>query len=312
MGTIASVSQGLKPGNGRRTIKEILRRPPQHWVGNGFHVYPVFANKAFTNELSPFLMFDYAKPKHFEPTSQRRGVGQHPHRGFETVSVAFQGEVEHSDSVGNRDVIGPGDVQWMTAGRGIIHEEFHSTEFAKRGGIFEFCQLWVNLPQKDKMHAPRYQPITAKDIPSARLLSEGGTESVDLGNGEVRVISGNFNGVKGAAQTFSQVEVWDVIIEKPNTLFSFPVIASNNIIVFVREGNVEVEGQTLSPQDVAITNTGGLLLNLKAVGDVGCKVLILGGEPLNEPIAARGPFVMNTQNELAQAMDDFHSGKLGK
>ena len=149
-----------------------MPRPPKHWVGNGFNVYPVFAHLAFTKALSPWLMFDYASPKEFEPTKQRRGVGQHPHRGFETVTVAFQGSVEHQDSTGNNDVIGPGDIQWMTAGRGIIHEEYHSTEFAKTGGIFEMCQLWVNLPKKYKMHAPRYQPILSGQVLLVSLKPE--------------------------------------------------------------------------------------------------------------------------------------------
>ena len=153
----------------RKAIKRILPAPRPHWVGNGFNVYPVFASLAFTEALSPWLMFDYAAPRSFRPTNKRLGVGQHPHRGFETVTIAFQGGVEHQDSVGNNDVIGPGDVQWMTAGRGIIHEEYHSTSFAKNGGTFEMCQLWVNLPAKDKMHAPRYQPILDKQIPVVPL-----------------------------------------------------------------------------------------------------------------------------------------------
>ena len=156
-----------------KTIKEIFRKPSNHWVGNGFNVIPVFADRAFTKEISPFLMFDYAAPKQFPPTSKRLGVGQHPHRGFETVTLAFQGEVEHADSQGNTGVIGPGDVQWMTAARGIVHEEFHSKQFAKNGGTFEMCQIWVNLPAQQKMIEPRYQPILDTDIPKAPLFSRG-------------------------------------------------------------------------------------------------------------------------------------------
>ena len=175
-----------------KEIREILGAPPRHWVGNGFHVFPVFHNKAFTKELSPWLMFDYAAPKQFEPSYERRGVGQHPHRGFETITIAWQGEVEHGDSVGNRDVIGPGDVQWMTAARGIIHEEFHSTDFQQTGGTFEMAQLWLNLPKKDKMKKPRYQPILAKQIPVVPLKCADDADVEKLsGENTIRVIAGD-------------------------------------------------------------------------------------------------------------------------
>ena len=198
-----------------KTVKTILRKPSPHWVGDGFHVYPVFANKAFTEELSPFLMFDYGKPKYFPPTTKKLGVGKHPHRGFETVTIAFQGEVEHGDSKGNRGIIGHGDVQWMTAARGIIHEEFHSRKFAKNGGVLEMCQLWVNLPKKYKLTTPRYQPILSEKIPSSPLYLYGGDDNCinesnacdfDSGNnnnsnsclassGYVRVIAGKFKDI---------------------------------------------------------------------------------------------------------------------
>ncbi len=184
-----------------RSVKQILPAAPRHWVGDGFHVHPVFSNKAFTEELSPFLMFDYAVPKQFKPNNsgQPRGVGQHPHRGFETVTIAFKGEVEHADSMGNRDVIKPGDVQWMTAGRGIIHQEFHSNEFSKKGGEFEMCQLWVNLPKKNKMTKPNYQAIVDKNIPVVDLkaASVDGEECSEETVGSVRVVAGSFLGTKG-------------------------------------------------------------------------------------------------------------------
>ena len=202
-----------------KAVKSVMPAPRPHWVGDGFNVYPVFANLAFTNALSPWLMFDYAAPKRFDPTTKRLGVGQHPHRGFETVTIAFQGGVEHHDSVGNNGVIGPGDIQWMTAGRGIIHEEYHSTEFAKKGGIFEMCQLWVNLPKKDKMHAPRYQPILSEEVPVVPLAgaaAAGGEEECPA-VGSVRVIAGELEGVRGPAQTFSPILLWDAVLTATGT-----------------------------------------------------------------------------------------------
>eukprot|EP00240_Pyramimonas_obovata_P005638 CAMPEP_0118945824 /NCGR_PEP_ID=MMETSP1169-20130426/43041_1 /TAXON_ID=36882 /ORGANISM="Pyramimonas obovata, Strain CCMP722" /LENGTH=326 /DNA_ID=CAMNT_0006891629 /DNA_START=266 /DNA_END=1247 /DNA_ORIENTATION=- len=274
-----------------KSVRRIMPTPPQHWVGDGFHVYPVFHDLAFTKELSPWLMFDYAAPKKFSPTSSRRGVGKHPHRGFETVTVAFQGEVEHGDSVGNRDVIGAGDVQWMTAARGIIHEEFHSTEFAKKGGVFEMCQLWLNLPAKHKMDPPRYQPILAKDIPSVPLP----------GGGHVKVIAGEFAGVRGPAHTFTPVELWDVELEKKGTAYELNVPAGHNVIVFVRRGRALIgsEGaeKEIKPQGVALMHREGSTLRLVPSEDA-VKVMVLGGEPIDEPIAARGPFVMNTYEEI--------------
>ncbi|GMH88693.1 hypothetical protein TL16_g11231, partial [Triparma laevis f. inornata] len=308
--------------NGLKTIKQILPAPRAHWVGDGFNVFPVFANKAFTSELSPFLMFDYAAPKSFPiNTGRPKGVGQHPHRGFETVTLAFQGEVEHKDSLGNVGVIGSGDVQWMTAARGIIHQEFHSNEFSKRGGVFEMCQLWVNLPAKDKMSPPKYQEILKKDIDNAvsplynyNSESEGCGSQADLAEGSVRVIAGNFGQAKGPASTFTQVDMWDITINEPvsltalnfaprhisnsntaetfarpqNKSYEFQTIAGNNVIVFVRSGSIEVQGKPEKSQ-----------------------VLILAGEPIEESISAQGPFVMNTRQEIMQANVDFQSGKFG-
>mmetsp|Transcript_46947 Transcript_46947/g.92416 ORF Transcript_46947/g.92416 Transcript_46947/m.92416 type:complete len:308 (+) Transcript_46947:96-1019(+) len=303
-----------------KTIKTILPRPHPHWVGDGFNVFPVFADKAFSKELSPFLMFDYAAPKHFAATTKRLGVGQHPHRGFETVTLAFQGAVEHGDSVGNRGVIETGDVQWMTAARGIIHEEFHSTEFAKKGGLFEMCQLWVNLPSKHKMAAPRYQGIMAKDIPHAPLAlssgeakcsADGKPAQADPNDGFVRVISGNYHGVRGAADTYTPVDMWDIILNTAGKTFQFTTGDGFNVVVFVRAGKVEVEGSPVGPQDVALMNLKGTVINIKAL-EPNTKVLLLGGEPIDEPIAARGPFVMNTQQELKQAVIDYQTGKFGQ
>ncbi|MGZ3236443.1 MAG: pirin family protein, partial [Burkholderiaceae bacterium] len=215
-----------------KQIKSILPAPTQgHWVGDGFPVRPIFGRLAFTEDISPFLMFDYGGPLEFTPTTQKRGVGAHPHRGFETVTLAFQGEIEHGDSVGNRGIIGPGDVQWMTAASGIVHEEFHSHAFAKQGGMMEMVQLWVNLPTKFKMSTPRYQSIVKNDIPTVSLANEAGT---------VRVIAGNFNGTKGIANTFSSVELWDIHLHAGKST-ELTVTEGHNAMLFIRNGMVTVD-----------------------------------------------------------------------
>jgi len=289
-----------------KRIRKVLPPPRAHWVGDGFHVKPVFANMAFTKEVSPFLMFDYAPPEEFPATSKKLGVGQHPHRGFETVTIAFNGEVEHGDSCGNRDVIGEGDVQWMTAGSGIIHEEFHSRKFAARGGLFSMAQIWVNLPKKHKMHKPVYQAILKKTITVA-----------DLGGGcSVRVIAGSCGGVKGPATTFSELNVWEVLL-KVGTKVRLPVPEGHNTILFVRRGSVNVFGrgddkkpQTLQESQVSLWSVAGGCIPVEAA-TANTSLLLLSGVPIKEPIAARGPFVMNTETELDSAWRDFHAGKFG-
>lgn len=305
-----------------KVIKEICRKPPMHWVGDGFKVTPVFGNRAFSTQLSPFLMFDYAMPKRFEPVSRKskRGVGQHPHRGFETVTLAFQGEVEHADSEGNRDVIGPGDVQWMTAARGIVHEEFHSSDFSKRGGVFEMCQIWVNLPAEHKMVAPRYQPILDKNIPKVGLLSrseagsgsggEGNCSIAGLEDGYARIIAGTFRDTTGPAETFTPVNLWDVVLLNENLEFDFDITQGHTTLVFIRRGAVAVQGKNLGTADVAIMSAEGLTLTVQAT-EKDTAILILSGEPINESIAARGPFVMNTQEELREAVRDYQLGRNG-
>merc|ERR1712232_1444075 len=298
-----------------RSIMKIIPKQPKHWVGDGFNVYPVFGQYAFAESLSPWLMFDYATPKSFPPTKKRLGVGQHPHRGFETITIAFQGSVEHKDSTGNSGVIGPGDVQWMTAGRGIIHEEFHSTDFAKTGGTFEMCQLWLNLPSKHKMTKPKYQPILNKDIPSVDIADNG--EII----GSIRVIAGEFDGVKGPAKTCSPVELWDVSINKSNIPIEVNIPEGHVLIAFVRRGKIQLLNQnnkdeassksTIGPQSVAIMSQEGDVVCMKAL-EKNSQVLIMAGEPLNEPIVNRGPFVMNTQNEIMQAITDYQNGRMGR
>lgn len=283
-----------------KQIKLILPATPRsHWVGDGFNVRPVFAHLAFSQEISPFLMFDYAAPREFEVTTEKRGVGPHPHRGFETVTIALQGEVEHGDSVGNRGVIGPGDVQWMTAASGIIHEEFLSHEFLKRGGTLEMVQLWVNLPAKDKMTAPKYQPILSGDIPLVQLADAAGT---------VRVIAGDYAGAQGAASTFSPVNLWELKLNAGKKVL-LPVPSGQSAMLFVLKGKVSLLSTPVSAGDLAIMEITGNDVDVQIEAD--SHVLFMGGVPLSESIVASGPFVMNTEQEIRLAMADYHSGKMG-
>ena len=288
-----------------RNIANIIPKPYAHWVGDGFHVVPVFNNLAFTNSISPFLMFDYGFPKYFEPTKRRLGVGVHPHRGFETVTIAFQGEVEHGDSQGNKGVIKSGDVQWMTAGRGIVHEEFHSKEFATTGGTLEMAQLWVNLPSKYKMSPPKYQPIIASEIKEIQI-----DDTQDIGI--VRLIAGNYKNQKGPASTFSPINIWDVCLKAGHS-FQFEVENDFNCILFPRQGNLIHKGTndkktTFEPGSVILLErtSESSYVHVEATNE-DTKFLVLSGQPLDEPIAARGPFVMNTQAELNQAMTDYQN-----
>lgn len=285
-----------------KQIKSILPSPTQgHWVGDGFPVRPIFDRFAFTQDISPFLMFDYGGPLQFTPTMQKRGVGAHPHRGFETVTIAFQGEIEHGDSVGNRGIIGPGDVQWMTAASGIVHEEFHSHAFARQGGVMEMVQLWVNLPTKFKMTAPRYQSIVNDSIPTVSLQNQAGT---------IRVIAGNFNGTKGIADTFSPVELWDIHLHGGKVV-ELSVPEGHNAMLFVRNGKVNVsDDKNAGTADLVMFSLTGNTITIKALEDA--DLLLMGGEPINEPIAAHGPFVMNTKEEIHQAIIDYQSGRMGQ
>lgn len=300
-----------------------MPRPPKHWVGDGFHVFPVFADLAFSEDISPMLMFDFAPPKNFPAKiGQPRGVGQHPHRGFETVTIAFQGEIEHHDSTGKSGIIKPGDVQWMTAGRGIIHQEYHSNKFTREGGEFSMIQLWINLPKAHKMAKPGYQGINSEEIPVVNLpLQDQGAEIESLG--QARIIAGNLGESKGAAKTFSPIQLWDISLPHAGAEVDFPFAAHHNCSVFVRRGSVEIlsggnhgedfQASRLGAQDLAVMRTDGTsdTVRLRVV-EPDTTVIIMGGEPLNEPIAHRGPFVMNTQQELNQAMSDYRNGKMGR
>jgi redox-sensitive bicupin YhaK (pirin superfamily) len=272
-----------------------------HWVGDGFPVRTLFSYQQHGERLSPFLMLDYAGPEAFEPVRQHRGVGQHPHRGFETVTIVYQGELEHRDSTGSGGRIGPGDVQWMTAGSGILHEEFHSDAFTRDGGTLEMVQLWVNLPARDKMTAPRYQTILDGDIPVVPL---GGSA------GQVRVIAGEYLGHRGPSRTFTPIDVWDLRL-KQGRVTELPIAEGRTTALVVLHGDVLVNDQRVAQQgQLVVLDRAGSGVKLEASRDA--VLLVLSGEPIDEPIVGYGPFVMNTQSEIRQAMDDFQSGRFGQ
>ena len=285
-----------------KKLTEILRNNHQHWVGDGFPVRTLFSYNGHGNKISPFLMLDYGLGE-FPPTEERRGVGEHPHRGFETVTIVYEGSVEHRDSGGGGGAIGRGDVQWMTAASGVVHEEFHGREFAKTGGAFEMAQLWVNLPAKDKMSSPRYQEVLDKHIPATSLPGDAGT---------VRVIAGEYGDHKGAAKTYSRLNVWDVRL-KAGQKVEFTVTDGDTVILPVFAGTVRVNGdQTVGTAEAGLFDQTGSTFTLENTGSDEAKILFLSGEPLNEPIAGYGPFVMNTNEEIYQAMKDYQSGKMGR
>jgi redox-sensitive bicupin YhaK (pirin superfamily) len=278
----------------------INRADRPHWVGDGFPVRSMFSYQNLGRELSPFLLMDYAGPTNFSPSDHQRGVGEHPHRGFETVTIVYDGEVEHRDSSGGGGIIRAGDVQWMTAAAGLVHEEFHGREFSKIGGPFEMIQLWVNLPKKDKMSKPHYQGIQKKDIAVVKLPEQAG---------EVRVIAGDFQGTAGAAKTFSPINLWDVKLNKGAKL-DLNLPDGHTTAVFVLSGQVMTGDEKLIvDSEIGIFEQEGSRLTLTAKED--SKILFLGGEPIHEPIVGYGPFVMNTQAEIHQAMMDFQQGKMG-
>lgn len=286
------------------TLKKVIgvyHNPRKHWVGDGFPVRSMFSYDRLGQELSPFLMLDYAEPTEFKPATTPRGVGQHPHRGFETVTIAYQGEVEHRDSTGAGGIIGAGDVQWMTAGGGILHEEFHSHTFTESGGTFEMVQLWVNLPAKDKMTPAHYQGIVNEDIPAVPLADDAG---------QVRVIAGAFEGFRGPAETYSPIDVWDVHLNAGKTQ-TFHVNDGHTLAVVVRKGTVQVNGEHIA-RDAHLVVLAQAGTDAVVEANTDADFLILSGAPLDEPIAGYGPFVMNTQDEIRQAMVDFNSGKFGQ
>lgn len=284
-----------------KKLQSIQRSTDRHWVGNGFPVRTLFAYPNLDSlSISPFLLLDYAGPTDFPPTKQRRGVGEHPHRGFETVTIVYEGEVEHRDSSGGGGIISSGDVQWMTAASGLVHDEFHSRNFARCGGKFEMVQLWVNLPAKDKMTEPGYQSITSDRIPSVSLANDAGI---------MRVIAGEFAEFKGPAKTFTPIDVWDLrLASEKQTDLKIP--DGYTTILVVLQGAVRVnESEVIEEAEIGIFDRAGTSIHLDCTKDA--MVLLLSGEPINEPVVGQGPFVMNSSQEIFQAMLDYQNGKMG-
>ncbi|WP_322867430.1 pirin family protein [Aquicoccus sp. G2-2] len=284
-----------------RKVLSTSTAPHGHWVGDGFPVRSLFSHMNGDNENTPFLMLDYGGPHEFSPAAKPRGVDVHPHKGFETVTIVYQGEVEHGDSTGRGGVIREGDVQWMTAGEGILHKEYHSQDFTKKGGTFEMVQLWVNLDAKNKSAAPGYQSITDAQIPAIDLPDD---------IGRLRVIAGEFDGVKGPAQTFTPMDVWDLRLNAGKTVTLNPV-EGYNVVIVTLSGNVTVNAETdlSGPSNAHLSREGGAVV---IEGSSDAKLLILAGEPIDEPVAAYGPFVMNTDAEIQTAISDFRSGRFGQ
>lgn len=284
-------------------MKQLNRITPQasaHWVGDGFPVRNLISIPRDAEHASPFLMLDFAGPQHFAPASVPRGVGEHPHRGFETVTIVYQGEVAHRDTTGNSGVIGPGDVQWMTAAAGVLHDEFHSPAFSREGGTLEMAQLWVNLPARDKLGEPAYQAIGAAQIPEIVLPENAGS---------LRVIAGEYAGAQGPARTHSPMHVWDLRLNASgHAAFTLPEGWTTLLVVL--RGEVTVGDKRIQTAQTGHFSRSGTGLAVTVGQD--SQVLLLSGAPLNEPIAHYGPFVMNTKQELIAAIEDFNSGSFGR
>ena len=294
---IAGVSGAAGP---IRSVDRVVRGRGYHWVGDGFRVTQLFPSSADLGAvISPFLMMDYHPPYEYGPTDRPRGVGVHPHRGFETVTIAFEGSVAHHDSTGAGGVIGPGDVQWMTAARGILHKEYHEAEWARTGGRFHMMQLWVNLPAAHKMSEPRYQPLPAADMGRVELPDGAGT---------VTVIAGEHAGVRGPARTFTPIDLWDVTLHAGGRLAA-EAPAHHNASVFVLDGQVAVGATVAGPETLVLLDHDADRFVVES--GPGARFLVLGGEPIDEPVVSYGPFVMNTADEIRQAVTDFNAGRFG-
>ncbi len=296
--------QSAKASKSMKKLLRVERSTGRHWVGDGFPVQTLFSYSNLGEAISPFLLFDYAGPAEFTPTEQQRGVGSHPHRGFETVTIVYSGEVEHRDSSGGGGKIGPGDVQWMTAASGLVHEEFHGHDFARQGGMLEMVQLWVNLPARDKMSPPRYQSISNSQIPAVNLPDKQGI---------VRVIAGQFDGVEGPAHTFTPVNVWDVRLDGAHET-DFAVPDGYTTLLAVLKGSLRIASgdagsETLGAAEIARFDPAGEHIRIESAQNA--TALLLSGEPIREPIVGSGPFVMNSASEIRQAMADYQSGKMG-
>lgn len=285
-----------------KEIQQVLPPPPAHMVGDGFRVHNFFPNgyDVRPDRMSPFYLLDYNARIDFTPREEPRGVGVHPHRGFETVTIAYRGKVQHHDSRGNKGVISPGDIQWMTAGAGILHKEYHESEFSKKGGPFQVVQLWVNLPAKDKMTTPKYQTIKNEQIPKYALPEQAGV---------VEVIAGEYEGIKGVATTFTEIEMYNIRLN-PGGRIQFSLPEDYNTGLLVVEGQVQVNNSDDAPEDhfVLFRNEGENVTLSTASGGL---VLVLSGKPIRESIMAYGPFLMNTKDEILQAFEDLNTGKFG-
>ena len=284
-----------------KRILGVHTAPHSHWVGDGFPVRSLFSYDSLGKQLNPFLLLDHAGPANFEPTRGKRGVGSHPHRGFETVTIVYSGEVAHRDSTGGGGLIGPGDVQWMTAGAGILHEEFHGEGFARSGGALEMAQLWVNLPARAKTTPPRYQAIANASIPAVELADQAGS---------LRVIAGEFEGHGGPASTFTPLDVWDMRLKAGATV-SLPLRESWVSALAVLRGTILVDGEEIAREaQLVALDRAGSGVTIEANSDA--IVLVLAGEPIDEPVVGYGPFVMNSEAEIEQAIDDFNTGRFGR
>ncbi len=284
-----------------KQIEKVFHRPANPGMaGDGFRVYNYFPSGYKVRErISPFLMLDFNPAFDFGTSNTPRGVDVHPHKGFETVTIAYKGSVEHYDSSGNSGVINPGDVQWMTAGSGILHKEFHEREFSKKGGPFEMIQLWVNLPKKDKLTTPKYQSLVGSEMNKVTLPGE---------SGEVSVIAGSFNGVKGSASTFTEINMLNILLNK-NGEMTTDIEAAHNTAILVVEGEIEVNGKSAKLHDFVLFKNEGETITIKATEK--SVLLLLSGVPINEPVAQYGPFVMNTQEELQETFREYQAGKFG-
>lgn len=284
----------------KKQIERIITKPARPgMVGDGFRVYNFIPSTVLQRRISPFLMLDFAAEFNFSPSEKTRGVDVHPHKGFETVTIAYKGSVAHHDSAGNSGIINSGDVQWMTAGSGILHKEYHEQEFSKRGGPFEMVQLWVNLPKKDKSVAPHYQAITAGAMGKYEIPNNAGV---------VNVIAGNLNGVNGAAATYSPVNLFDIKLKKDGVV-NFNVPAQHNTALLMVNGTATIDGKAVAEHSFVLFKNDGEEITIKADSDA--VILVMSGEPIDEPIASYGPFVMNTQEEIYEAIEEFQAGKFG-
>ncbi len=283
-----------------KKVEAVISAPPFHMVGDGFRVHNFIPGRYSMERMSPFIMLDYGSKHYFPPTDKPRGVDVHPHRGFETVTIAYKGKVAHHDSAGNSGIIGEGDVQWMTAASGVLHKEYHEENFSRQGGDFQMVQLWVNLPAKFKMSQPKYQEITNDTISKV---------SLENNEGVVEVIAGEYQQVKGSAETFTPVHLLNSKLNKGGkATFNFP--ANYNTFIIVLEGSVVLnETSNVDYNCMAVFSNEGTDFSIEAKEDA--IVLVLSGEPINEPIYAHGPFVMNTRDEIIQAFNDFQNGKFG-